>query len=460
MDFRTLPLLPLLLLLSLPAKSVLTHTAQISKTSNAKGFQELTFIDSLLNSLQGQAALKKTCYQVWHTSEANTFIERGQCEKAQKEIQYAKESFPGLIKFVRDNQNTPMPGQGGLTYDNFDQTVARYISAIDFLSKCTGSEKTAERSAKTMEYWGTTKVGDWYYKDLKEMGADDAGLILDACKQGSWAQSQSNYFDKMLVDSFDESYFSQYDPQRTTVAYPRLGIGLADSANRDGISVVSVDESSPAKDAGISAGSIILRADNQILRRNDTRKLIDIIRNSNGPVSLLIERDGREQLLTLLPAKKTVTLAHAKCDPANPVNGVTTSDGVYVAGQVNYNTVLLRLLDAVRDREDHLRLLIGPDYYQKLSKTQNYIEGKIGLCKRMSESIAQQLALKEQKQRDLEAQKQRKLAEASRLKANADAERRRSLEAARAADEAARRRNAEIKARQQERSRIMNSVDF
>jgi len=60
----------------------------------------------------------------------------------------------------------------------------------------------------------------------------------------------------------------------------------------------------------------------------------------------------------------------------------------------------------------------------------------------------------------LEVQKQRKLAEASRLKANADAARRRSLEAARASEEAARRRNAEIKARQQERSRIMNSVDF
>jgi len=353
-----------------------------------------------------------------------------------------------------------MPEQGGLTYDNFNQTVARYISAIDFLSKCTGSEKTAERSAKTLEYWGTTKVGDWYYKDLKEMGADDAGLILDACKQGSWAQSQSNYFDKMLADAFDEAYFTQYDPQRTTVVYPRLGMGLADSANRDGISVVSVEESSPAQGAGISPGSIILRANNQILRRNDTRKLIDIIRYSNGPVSLLIERDAREQLLTLVPEKKAATLAHSKCDSANNAKGVTTSDAVHVEEQVNYNAILLRLLDAVRDREDHLRLLIGPDYYQKFSKTQNYLDGKIGLCKRMAESIAQQLALNEKKQRDLEVQKQRKLAEASRLKANADAARRRSLEAARASEEAARRRNAEIKARQQERSRIMNSVDF
>jgi len=457
---KHLPVLPLLLLLSLPAKAISSYSAQISKSNTTKSSQEIAFIDALLNSLQGQAALKKTCYQVWHTSETNTFIERGQCEKAKKEIEYAKDNFPELLKFVRDNQNTPMPGEGGLTYNNFDQVLARYVSAIDFISKCSGNEKTAERAAKTMEYWGTTKVGDWYYTNLKEMGADDAGLILDACKQGSWAESQSKYFDKMLVDAFDESYVTQYDPQKTTVVFPRLGIGLADLANRDGVSVVSIEESSPAKDAGMIAGSTILRVDNQILRRNETRKLIDIIRNSNGPVSLLVERDGREQLLTLLPTKKTVNFAHSKCLSANNDKAVSSSDEQAVIAQVNYNTILLRLFDAVKDREDHLRPLIGPDYYQKLSKTQNYIEGKIGLCKRMGESIAQQLALQEQKKRDLEAQKQRKLAETSRLKAIADAERRRVLEAARAADEAARRRNAQIKARQLERSRIMNSVDF
>ena len=143
---------------------------------------QVAFIDSLLNSMtKGEGALKHTCYQVRHTSEATSFIEQEQCRKAQKEVNFAKRQYPKALSFIQKYQTNK---QRSLT-----ETV-RYLSeSTDFINDCK-TEKNI-RAAKTMRYWGTDEVGDWKYTNLNKMGADSYKSVLTACEPGSWVYASN-----------------------------------------------------------------------------------------------------------------------------------------------------------------------------------------------------------------------------------------------------------------------------
>jgi hypothetical protein len=145
--------------------------------------QQVAFIDALFNSLKGEAALKATCKTVWHTSESTTFVEQGQCNNALKEIAFAKENFPAIVSQYEALKGLGVPR----TIDNEAAPIiaASYVAAENYIKLCTDKSQVAIRAAKTMDYWGTERVGDWYYKNLYEMGAWKAQDIINSCKNGS-----------------------------------------------------------------------------------------------------------------------------------------------------------------------------------------------------------------------------------------------------------------------------------
>jgi hypothetical protein len=163
--------------------------------------KQVAFIDALLNSLKGEAGLKATCKTVWHSSEPTTFVEKMQCDSARKEIALAKEDFPRIAsKYdalkalgIPDNVNTK----------NAPMVVAAYIMAEDYIGLCTNKQKTAIRAAKTMDYWGTNRVGNWHYQNLWEMGAWKGREIIESCKSGSWVYAIRDKSQPLLATWWD-----------------------------------------------------------------------------------------------------------------------------------------------------------------------------------------------------------------------------------------------------------------
>ena len=165
----------LLSTLSLAALSLSGSTAAPLPTAPT---QYLAFIDSLVNSItRGEGGLKQTCYQVYHTNEATTFIEKEQCKKAMKEVEFAKKQYPKALNFVTKYQ--PIDSNSSL------QNQLTFVAEASAFTKACTDERNI-RAAKTMRYWGTDEVGTWKYKNLSAMGASQYQLILDACSSGSW----------------------------------------------------------------------------------------------------------------------------------------------------------------------------------------------------------------------------------------------------------------------------------
>tara|TARA_B100000674_G_C37962536_1_gene972817 strand:- start:1407 stop:2369 length:963 start_codon:yes stop_codon:yes gene_type:complete len=167
----------------------------ISNTSifapNQIGNTQLAFIDALVNSVtKGEGALKHTCYQVRHTSEATTFIEQEQCRKAQKEVEFSKRQYPKALSFVSRYERQEL---------NNTTDQLRYLSdSSNFIKDCQTEKNT--RAAKTMRYWGTEEVGNWHYTNLKKMGADNYKSILTACESGSWVYTTREDIEGKISD--------------------------------------------------------------------------------------------------------------------------------------------------------------------------------------------------------------------------------------------------------------------
>jgi len=140
--------------------------------------EQIAFIDALINSMtKGEGALKHTCYQTLHTGERVTFVEREQCNKAMKEVAFAKKQYPKALSFVTYYQSR-------IPRSNLTSQLEFVAKADNFIADC--KSKKNIRAAKTMRYWGTTEVGDWNYSNLEEMGALQYKNVLNACKPNSW----------------------------------------------------------------------------------------------------------------------------------------------------------------------------------------------------------------------------------------------------------------------------------
>ena len=79
------------------------------------------------------------------------------------------------------------------------------------------------------------------------------------------------------------------------VIYSAIGIPASDEAM-----ISQVSEGSPAMEAGLALGDIVLSADGQSI--NDINQLIEIVNQNVGkPITLIIERDGQQSTFTLTP---------------------------------------------------------------------------------------------------------------------------------------------------------------
>ena len=79
------------------------------------------------------------------------------------------------------------------------------------------------------------------------------------------------------------------------VIYSAIGIPASDEAM-----ISQVSEGSPAMEAGLALGDIVLSADGQSI--NDINQLIEIVnQNVGNPITLIIERDGQQSTFTLTP---------------------------------------------------------------------------------------------------------------------------------------------------------------
>lgn len=67
------------------------------------------------------------------------------------------------------------------------------------------------------------------------------------------------------------------------------------------IAVVSVSEGEPAAESGLREGDVILEVNGQAY--DDSAAIVDVVRDSvNEPVSFLVERDGRQMIVEIVPA--------------------------------------------------------------------------------------------------------------------------------------------------------------
>jgi serine protease Do len=86
--------------------------------------------------------------------------------------------------------------------------------------------------------------------------------------------------------------------------------------NGEGILIRSVEKGSAAEKAGLKAGDVIVRADNEKL--TDRTDLIHVLRGhrSGGPLSLVVVRDKRQQNITVtLPDRGSRDSSQLKLDP-------------------------------------------------------------------------------------------------------------------------------------------------
>ena len=162
-----------------------------------KQSEKIAFIDALINSVtKGEGALKHTCYQTLHKGVKSTFVERSQCDKAMKEVEFAKRQYPLALSFVVEYQSN-------IPSTNLTSQLEFATKANNFIADC--KSKKNIRAAKTMRYWGTTEVGDWNYSNLEEMGALQYKNVLNACKPSSWVAKSRDSIIENIQDEINST---------------------------------------------------------------------------------------------------------------------------------------------------------------------------------------------------------------------------------------------------------------
>ena len=177
--------LPFLLVFgaSAQASSYFFHdqTSNVKSFSSRYSYQEIAFFGDIF----GEGALKKDCLELWGGySEYPNIVEK-KCQKASREIDFAKAEYPAVLALVKS-----------LRYgeDVNDNTLSSFSKLRLLKQKCVN--QTAVRAAKTVRYWGTTEVGstpnvkNMTITSLSGLKASEYGSILDACKENSWLDTR------------------------------------------------------------------------------------------------------------------------------------------------------------------------------------------------------------------------------------------------------------------------------
>lgn len=111
---------------------------------------------------------------------------------------------------------------------------------------------------------------------------------------------------KGMVGSLGDPYSQFYNAEE----YAKLnedssgkfvGVGLQINVQDDSIVVVSPIDGSPAKEAGIQSGDVIIRIDNEVYRGTDIDAAVSYMRGEEGtPVTLTIQRNEEEMDFTVV----------------------------------------------------------------------------------------------------------------------------------------------------------------
>ena len=94
-------------------------------------------------------------------------------------------------------------------------------------------------------------------------------------------------------DGGDFLFFSKLEDSKLEVSQDYIGIGVNIESAAEGVKVVGVLKSSPAKKAGIKKGDIIIRADGVELEGKSVNEVANLIRGPSGSsVELYIGRNS------------------------------------------------------------------------------------------------------------------------------------------------------------------------
>lgn len=104
-----------------------------------------------------------------------------------------------------------------------------------------------------------------------------------------------------------------------------------------GAEIGSVTEGSPACEAGIETGDIILEIDGiEIHSSDDMRQAID---NSTGEVTLLLQRDGKEEEIALIPVNGKIGVGYMWASPyITESESLSFWDATYQSGDIIAHT--------------------------------------------------------------------------------------------------------------------------
>lgn len=179
--------------------------------------------------------------------------------------------------------------------------AAIVIAGISFLAgTLMGPLKEAEPSGLEAQFPGITDIKDFeklfevretlyqtYYKDI-----DDSVLIEGAIKGmvDSLGDPYTVFFNAEEYSAFNEEGTGNY-----------VGIGIMVGAKDDKIVVITTFDGTPAYEAGIRSGDVIVKVEGVEYKGSQMDQAVSIIRGEAGQaVNLTIERDGTQMDLSVV----------------------------------------------------------------------------------------------------------------------------------------------------------------
>ena len=127
------------------------------------------------------------------------------------------------------------------------------------------------------------------YDDEKALDYALSGLTIAS------DDKYTNYYSK-------EKYKSYVADGRNT--YIGIGIVLGPADNEDVLKIYSVSDNSPAKEAGLETGDLILKINGEAMSSQDVQRAAELIRDGNGKTEIMLKRDNKE--FTVSVEKKSI----------------------------------------------------------------------------------------------------------------------------------------------------------
>ena len=165
--------------------------------------------------------------------------------------------------------------------------------------------------------WGTASRPDSVAASLKTKEIQE--IIRTAYLEEPDEQLQTDYMYLGLVAGLGDQYSTYYTKEEfesvqkdQAGSFEGIGINIAKNTEDDTLVVLSVVEGSPAAEADVEAGDILLEINGTDMTGKDTADAVALIQGIEGePVVLLLSREGREESFTVELEKTTINQSSA-----------------------------------------------------------------------------------------------------------------------------------------------------